>query len=221
MDIPELPGHKKLPGAYPAEELHEYYKQNPSVIKLRGRKKRAVLPDGNRVRISMPLWTFIEKGGTCIECGIEGTIYQAYESNKIGYIKLNLYAQREDGSWVLMTADHTVPRSVGGGNFLQNLEPMCEDCNSTKGSTVPDNFVEDDMLISLKSVRGRIITANRGKDLSEYFKFHKQLMRRRNIKGEMIPGIVTRRYAKAYIKLVEGPYELTMPTSLKKMGLID
>ena len=220
--LPEHPEYTKRSETYPAEELHEYYKQNPDVLKLRGRKRRAILPDGNRVRVSMTLWIFIVKGIACVECGIKGTTYQAFEApGKQGYVKLNLYAQKEDGSWVLMTADHTVPRSAGGGNFLQNLEPMCQDCNYIKGSMVPDNFVRDDMLISLKSVRDRILTANRDKDLSRYLKFHRQLMKRRHLEGENIPGTVTRRYARAYIKLVEEPYGLTIPESLKKMGLID
>lgn len=220
MDIPEHHEHKKRPETYPADELHEHYEQNPDLLRLEGKKRRVVLPDGKRVRISMPLLVFIKKGTACIECGIKGTIYQAFEApGKQGYVKLNLYAQRVDGSWVLMTADHTIPRSAGGGNFLDNLEPMCMDCNYTKGSTLPDNFVPEDMQISLKSVKDRILTENRGKDVSRYLKFHRQLMRRRRAKGATIPGIVTKKYAKAYIKLIEGPYNLTIPKSLKKMGL--
>ena len=224
----DLPKHHELtlrPETYSAKELHEYYKENPHVLRLRGRRKRAVLPDGIRVRVSHPLWTFIVKGTTCVECGIEGTLYQAYEAvNKPGYVKLNLYALKEDNSWVLMTADHTIPRSVGGGNFINNLEPMCYDCNHNKGSTLPDDFVSEDMLISLKSIKDRIITENRDKDLSRYLRFHGQLMRRRRKKSGPTadpPGIVTKKYARAYIKLIAMPYDLVIPESLRKMGLAD
>jgi len=220
-DIPDFLHYVKRPENYTVDELHEYYEQNPDVLRLGGRKKRATLPNGDRVRISDPLWMFLKKGTTCINCGIRGEVYQAYDSEKLGYVKLNLYAKRSDGSWVLMTADHTIPRSIGGGSFIGNLEPMCETCNGEKGDKIPDDFRPEDMLISLKSVKDRIITENRGTDLSDFMKFHKQLMRHRRKKGAEIPSIVTIAFARSYVKMVEQLYGLKMPKRLQKLGITE
>jgi len=35
----------------------------------------------------------------------------------------------------MMTVDHIVPKSKGGLRTLDNLQPMCENCNVKKGNT--------------------------------------------------------------------------------------
>jgi len=49
----------------------------------------------------------------------------------------NLYAVTTDGL-VLMTKDHIIPRSRGGGDALSNYQTMCELCNALKGSDQVD-----------------------------------------------------------------------------------
>lgn len=56
---------------------------------------------------------------------------------------LNLYGFKlnEQGELVerLMTQDHILPRSLGGKNFIGNLQTMCKRCNEKKGNqTVED-----------------------------------------------------------------------------------
>ena len=41
----------------------------------------------------------------------------------------------ENGEEVLMTKDHIIPKSLGGKNTIYNLQPMCQFCNSRKGSS--------------------------------------------------------------------------------------
>jgi 5-methylcytosine-specific restriction endonuclease McrA len=37
-----------------------------------------------------------------------------------------------------MTRDHIIPTSRGGVDYIWNIQPMCERCNSTKGSRYAD-----------------------------------------------------------------------------------
>jgi hypothetical protein len=74
----------------------------------------------------------------CIRCGLEGTIISAdtftTKSDRTG-IHFNLYA-KFNGKTRLMTKDHTMPKSKGGADHLDNLKTMCDQCNCRKGSTV-------------------------------------------------------------------------------------
>jgi 5-methylcytosine-specific restriction endonuclease McrA len=40
-----------------------------------------------------------------------------------------------------MTVDHIFPRSKGGSRYdINNLQPMCEECNSAKGDKIKNEF---------------------------------------------------------------------------------
>lgn len=49
---------------------------------------------------------------------------------------LNLYG-KTGNRIVLMTQDHIIPRSRGGGNAQINLQTMCYFCNQRKGNQLP------------------------------------------------------------------------------------
>lgn len=38
------------------------------------------------------------------------------------------------GGWKTLTCDHIVPESAGGPTTLENLQTMCQSCNSRKGA---------------------------------------------------------------------------------------
>ena len=96
---------------------------------------RAVLPDGNSVKLSSPrLKMFYEKGVECVTCGLQGTVFRL-ESSAQETPHLNLYAVAE-GKWVLMTKDHIHPKSKGGAEHMDNFQVMCQPCNGKKGCKV-------------------------------------------------------------------------------------
>lgn len=99
-----------------------------------------VLP---KIRVSklMP-----EGHGKCVRCGIEATRVITYtlagEEHKQVYI--NIFAGSR-----MMTADHILPRSLGGSDALSNLQLMCYKCNTRKNNTI--SAQERQMIISNRS----------------------------------------------------------------------
>lgn len=117
-------------------------------------KDSEIIFDGKRVLMNSQRYQlFAEKGLKCAICGIEGK-YFALEINLTNYGKklsqeqinnliengryhFNLYAVKEDGTEVMMTKDHIIPKSKGGPSCLWNYQTMCWHCNSIiKGSKI-------------------------------------------------------------------------------------
>ncbi len=82
---------------------------------------------------SWRLRVFLKKGCACVTCKKVGT--RLIKSvDKGGGAHWDLFA--EDGT--MMTVDHILPKSKGGKNNLENLQPMCYDCNTEKGDKYAD-----------------------------------------------------------------------------------
>lgn len=93
--------------------------------------------DSQRYRV------FKEKGTGCVECGIKGSHFRLERhaldmENERNRFHFNLYAVNGAGQEVLMTKDHITPKSLGGSNRLENLQPMCRFCNERKGNNNGD-----------------------------------------------------------------------------------
>lgn len=73
---------------------------------------------------------FYHKGCKCVECGIEGT-QLAYGKDKHS-VHLDVYTD----DFYPLTVDHIIPKSLGGSDDLDNLQPMCCLCNWKKGNGV-------------------------------------------------------------------------------------
>ena len=73
---------------------------------------------------------------TCVACGAKGNHFyiERHKKDLASKYSLNLYALQEDGSEVMMTWDHTIPKSLGGSNQLVNAQCMCQKCNANKGN---------------------------------------------------------------------------------------
>jgi len=84
----------------------------------------------NDCSIGTRVLMYIHKGTACVRCGIKA-VYFASEKDKTSEPHLNVYAIK-NGRSVLMTRDHIIPKSKGGGNGLKNSQPMCARCNEKK-----------------------------------------------------------------------------------------
>lgn len=104
-----------------------------------GQSRSNIIVDGFDVHpISLRYMTFYQKGTKCVCCGKEGTHFKLCGDEKTRRRHFNLYT--EDG--ILMTKDHIIPASKGGLNRVSNMQTMCTDCNSKKGSHYPGLEIE-------------------------------------------------------------------------------
>lgn len=88
---------------------------------------------------------FKHKGFDCPVCKSKGSYFALERSpgrgSKFNTWHFNLYAKDMFGRDVLMTKDHIHPRSSGGTDELNNLQPMCLVCNNKKGAIPMDKFI--------------------------------------------------------------------------------
>ena len=67
-------------------------------------------------------------------CGKEGIHLIKAANNQNGF-HIDVYTK----DFEMMTIDHILPRSLGGSNAIENLQPMCNTCNHKKGNKVDAN----------------------------------------------------------------------------------
>lgn len=84
-----------------------------------------------------------KSGIHCVSCGLKATHFavERFQGNKYKSTHLNLYGKRDDKE-VLFTKDHIVAKSNGGGHSLNNMQVMCQPCNSRKGSMLHHEFLK-------------------------------------------------------------------------------
>lgn len=77
---------------------------------------------------------YYQKGTNCICCGKIGKFVILSATNK-NALHWDLYTEDLE----LMTIDHIKPKSKGGGNNIENLQPMCAKCNTKKSNNYEEN----------------------------------------------------------------------------------
>lgn len=87
---------------------------------------------------SLRLRTF-KRSRTCVCCGRVGTSIGLDLPDGQDKPHFNLYCI-ENGSKILMTKDHIVPKSKGGKNHISNMQTMCCHCNVRKGDKSPEEY---------------------------------------------------------------------------------
>lgn len=74
------------------------------------------------------LQVFYHKGCKCVQCGIEGTLLA------VGIGRNSKHVDVYTDDFYPLTVDHIIPRSLGGPDHIDNLQPMCCLCNWNKGN---------------------------------------------------------------------------------------
>lgn len=90
---------------------------------------------------SWRIYLYAAKGVTCVHCGKQGMFFAAEKTKDQLTPKchLNLYHINKAGKETMITVDHIVPKSKGGGNEMSNLQPLCIECNGRKGNTISED----------------------------------------------------------------------------------
>jgi 5-methylcytosine-specific restriction endonuclease McrA len=128
-------------GKYTVEEVLDLFRKNDKVVFNYVSKQGAT----DNVKISnwsQRMRTLLYRGRKCRECGVKANVF--YLEQKVNCkIKpyLNLYRECRDGSCLLFSMDHIIPKCLGGPTEPENLQLMCCGCNNHKGSRIETKFL--------------------------------------------------------------------------------
>jgi len=127
---------KRLQKMAQAKVRLEQFKIDQIIPLIRcNRKARVQLCEQSVPVNSLSLRCFRAHGTNCARCGIKGIYFLLERDARENRFSLRLYAQSESGVEIPMTVDHIKPKSKGGKDNLNNLQPLCYLCNQVKKDT--------------------------------------------------------------------------------------
>jgi len=107
----------------------EYYRVHPEVARKAGRKWEAANRDKRRA---------IDRRRRARKQQAEGEFTnQEWQALKAFYNHTCLRCDKREPE-IQLTADHVIPLSKGGSNYISNIQPLCGSCNNAKGSQTTD-----------------------------------------------------------------------------------
>lgn len=114
-------------------------KEYPVCVVLHNIGPELIVVDGHPVKMWSLRYKTFDKGIFCVVCGREGKYFRLekhilHADTDRNSWHFNLYSLNGEGGEILMTKDHILPKSKGGGNHISNLQTMCSQCNVKKGN---------------------------------------------------------------------------------------
>lgn len=100
----------------------------------------------------------------CCKCGVKATHTAVYRhKNEPEGTRHHdyLYETQTPGVLQIMTKDHILPKSFGGGNRLTNMRAMCYSCNTKRGNTVGNKELVE-MVVNIRQHMSAGTAAKRG-----------------------------------------------------------
>lgn len=92
------------------------------------------LSDLEKFKDHRRMMVFYNKGCKCVTPGCDKVGTQlAFGVDHLGNRHIDVY----DDDFYPLTVDHILPKSLGGHYTLENLQPMCYNCNNKKGNGIP------------------------------------------------------------------------------------
>lgn len=129
VDLAQMKERKKLIhlGTFPLDEVFPYITEQES------KRDYTIGSKVFQVRMNSDRYHVFKANNKCVSCGLEGTKMILDMNPGDNSPHFNLYGE-EDGRLILMTKDHILAKSRGGGDVINNYQSMCATCNNLKGA---------------------------------------------------------------------------------------
>ena len=130
---------------------------------------------------------FLTKGLVCGRCGAKATVARLEGGGSRTSKRKHFVFYTAGG--VKMTADHVIPKALGGIDAPVNIQPMCETCNGEKAAFVPRNAtLSFDMLADPSLLEGELAAWKLEKVFERLFPdFDESEWIREHLDGELEP----------------------------------